>query len=612
MEERDVESLPEPKPGDWQNSVDLSHIDDKSIREKILSMLSKHPDMWRPGQLGETKATEQRIELAPGTTPIRQAPYRQSHRGRDVQAEEIKKMLEAGVIEPATSEWASPVVLVPKKDGSLRFCIDYRILNAKTVADAYPLPCMDDCLDSLGDAAVFLTFDCKSGYWQIPVATEDRDKTTFITHMGTFRHVSMPFGLRNAPATFQRALDNILSELRWQTCLIYLDDAIVFSKDTNKHVAHVEQMLTLLRSAGVSLKVKECEFFQPKVDYLGHVITPGKLAVATENTKAFEYAAFPRTATQVRSFLGAANVYRRFVKNFSGIAKPLNYMLKDANPTWDDPKPTAVEAFETLKRKLISPTVLALLKRVLPFMIDTDASAYQMGAMLLQQQDPSNPKEWVPVGYWSKILNSVEQSYSATERECYSVVWAITTLRPYIEGQKFVARTDHDALRWLLTLSDPSGRLMRWGLRLSEFDFEIQYRPGRVHQVPDALSRLITPGSDPKPVDDEIPTFGEHNVLVTTRANTRRSAANGAAASTEEPSSGEPDPVNVPTYSYHDEEVMDEVLDDALDVFDICIAHQAYEPIDVTPADVSTKITIEEILEAHKTDSFCQTALARQ
>ena len=607
VESSDVESPPKSKPIDWHDSVDLSHIDDESLRAKILSMLSKHQDMWRPGHLGEITATEHRIELAPGTKPIRQAPYRQGHRGRDVQAEEISKMLEAGVIEPATSEWASPVVLVPKKDGSLRFCIDYRRLNAKTVADAYPLPRMDDCLDSLGDAGIFSTFDCNSGYWQIPVAPEDRDKTTFITHMGTFRHVRMPFGLRNAPATFQRALDIILSGVRWQTCLIYLDDVIVFSKNEEEHVAHVDEVLTLLRSAGVSLKLKKCEFFKPKVDYLGHVITPGKLAVATENTKAFEHAAFPRNATQVRSFLGAANVYRRFVKNFSGIAKPLNSMLKkDARPSWDNPEPEAVEAFETLKRKLISPPVLALPKRGRPYMIDTDASAYQLGATLLQQQDPSKPKEWVPVGYWSKTLNSAEQNYSATERECYSVVWAVTTLRPYIEGQKFTVRTDHDALRWLLTLSDPSGRLMRWRLRLSEFDFEIQYRPGRVHQVPDALSRLITPGSDSRPVDDEIPTFGDHPVLVTTRSSKRSSTAEG------QPTTEDPEPQSVPQYSHHDDEVMDDVLDEALDVFDIGIAEGTYEPVDVTPANVPTKITIEEILEAQKTDAFCQTVLARQ
>ena len=173
----------------------------------------------------------------------------------------------------------------------------------------------------------------------------------------------------------------------------------------------------------MSLKLKKCEFFQPKVDYLGHVVTPGKLAVATENTKSFEHATFPRNATQVRSFLGAAHVYRRFVKNFSGIAKPLNAMLKkEARPTWDDARPEAVDAFETLKSKLISPPILALPKKDRPYTIDTDASAYQLGATLLQQQDPSNLKEWVPVGYWSKTLNSAEQNYSATERECYSVV----------------------------------------------------------------------------------------------------------------------------------------------------------------------------------------------
>ena len=170
VDESDVESLPEPKPEDWQKSFDLSHVDDESLREEILSMLSKHRDMWRPGHLGKITATEHRIELAPGTTPIRQAPYHRGHRGRDVQGEDIMKMLEAGVIEPATRKWASPIVLVPKKDGLLRFCIDYRRLNSKTVADAYPLPRMDDCLDSLGDAAVFSTFDYNSGYWQTRLA----------------------------------------------------------------------------------------------------------------------------------------------------------------------------------------------------------------------------------------------------------------------------------------------------------------------------------------------------------------------------------------------------------------------------------------------------------
>jgi len=242
--------------------------------------------MWAPGRLGVIDATEHRIDLQPGTRPIRSMPYRQGPALRAKAEAEIRKMLDAGVIEPATSEWASPVVLVPKKDASLRFCVDYRRLNAKTVGDAYPLPRIDDCLDSLGNATIFTTLDCNAGYWQVPVAPADRDKTTFTSYMGTYRYVRMPFGLRNAPATFQRALDIILSGVRWQSCLIYLDDVIVFSTSVEEHLVHVNQVLTLLREAGVTLKLSKCRFFQPRVDYLGHVITPGKLHVATENTKA--------------------------------------------------------------------------------------------------------------------------------------------------------------------------------------------------------------------------------------------------------------------------------------------------------------------------------------
>ena len=350
-------------------------------------MIEKHEDMWRPGKLGTVDATYHRIKLEPGTKPIRQAPYSQGHKGRDIQQQEITKILDVGVIEPATSEWTSPVVLLPLKDGSLRFCIDSRCLNAETVPDAYPLPRMDDHLDSLGDAAVFTTLDCNSGYWQVPIAPKDRDKTTFKTHLGTYRHLRMPFGLRNAPVTFQRALDTILSGVRWQTCLIYLDDMIIFFKDIKdikSHLGHVDEILTLLGQAGSTLKLKKCEFFQPRVDYLGHVITPGKLAVALENTKAFADCRFSRNMKQMRSFLGAANVYRRFIKNFSGIAKPLNSMLKkDAKPNWHEPTHEARAAFEFFKEQLVAPAVLALPKRGCPYMIDMDASAYQIGATLL-------------------------------------------------------------------------------------------------------------------------------------------------------------------------------------------------------------------------------------
>ena len=217
-------------------------------------------------------------------------------------------MLTAGVIEPATTEWASPVVLVAKTDGTLRFCVDYRKLNALTVKDSYPLPRIDEYLDTLGDTAIFSTLECNSGYWQIPVAEADRDKTTFTCREHCYRFKRMPFGLCNAPVTFQRTLDILLARLRWKSCLIYLDDIIVFSRSIEDHFKHLGKILAILKEAGLSLKLKKCNFFTKIIDYLGHVIRPGKLEVAEKNTAALQGFKEPTTQTQLRSFLGMCNV----------------------------------------------------------------------------------------------------------------------------------------------------------------------------------------------------------------------------------------------------------------------------------------------------------------
>jgi Reverse transcriptase (RNA-dependent DNA polymerase) len=195
-------------------------------------------------------------------------------------------MLKAEVIEPATSEWASPVVFVPKPDGSMRFCIDYRRLNAVTVRDSYPLPRMDECIDSLGDASVFSTLDCNSGYWQIPVDLLDKEKTTCTSHEGLYRFRRMHFGMKNAPATFQRFVDITFAGLTWKVCLVYLDDIIVYSKSRDEHTVHLDAVLHCLYRAGLSLNLKKCHFFRNEVSYLGHAIGPGTLAVAEKNTRA--------------------------------------------------------------------------------------------------------------------------------------------------------------------------------------------------------------------------------------------------------------------------------------------------------------------------------------
>ena len=315
-----IERLP---PG-WRNTVSLDHICDADLRKRVIEMLETHQDMWTSGRLCEISATEHRIELEPGTKPIRSMQYRHRPAIREKTASEIRKMLDADVIDPASTEWASPIVPFPKKDGFLRFCVDYCRLNGKTVAGDYPLPRIDDCLDSLRDAQMFTALDCHAGYWQAPVAPEDHEKTIFTSYLGTYRYVRTPFGLRNAPATFQRALDIIRSGVRWQTCLIYPGDFIVFSKNTETRLGHVDEVLRLLRRTSVTLKLQKCSFFQPKLDYIVHVITPGKLSVAVDNSKAFAKAVFPRIITQLRSFLGAANVYRRFVQKYCDIARPLN------------------------------------------------------------------------------------------------------------------------------------------------------------------------------------------------------------------------------------------------------------------------------------------------
>ena len=489
---------------EWKQQIDMG-VEDPATRERILDMLGEFEEMWN-GRLGRIDAAKHRIQLTPEARPVFQAPYRAGQKAREFVKEEVTRMLRDGVIEPSASEWASPIVLAEKKDGSLRFCVDYRKLNAVTVRDSYPIPRMDECIDSLGDATVFTTLDANSGYWQIPIAEEDRDKTTFVCHSGLFRFLRMPFGLKNAPATFQRAIDIILSRVKWEFALVYLDDVIIYSKTVTEHIIHVRQVLGMLRAAGVSLKLRKCAFFKPSVDYLGHVIRPGKLEVASKMTDALKKALPPTNQTELRSFIGMCNVYRRFIKNFARIAAPLNRKLEKNQPfTFGTITGTDYEAFQELKTKLISPPILALPRHGYKYTLDTDACVYQVGCTLLQEQ-PNGDK--LPVGYWSRSLTKAEKNYSATERECLAIVWGILTLRPYLEGVRFTVRTDHNPLKWILNIADTAnGRLMRWRLRLAEFDYDVEYRPGVKHNLADGMSRLRTEGGDETPLRDDVPTY---------------------------------------------------------------------------------------------------------
>jgi len=275
--------------------LDLSEAPE-CLHKQIRDMLKTHSSMW-DGTLGVNRATQHAIVTPPDALPIRAQPYRTGPFKRQIIADQIIKMLKLNVIAPSHSAWASPVVLVPKKNGKARFCVDYRWLNNITKKDAYPSPRMEDCLDSLGDAQVFTSLDCNAGYWKVPLRKEDQEKTAFTTHCGIYHWLSMPFGLTNAPATFQRALDIILSGLKWQICLVYLDDVIIFSANAEQHLKDVDTVLHRLRKAGVTLNLEKCTWFSDEVEYLGHIVRPGQLHVHNKNVDALKHAKFPTTTT---------------------------------------------------------------------------------------------------------------------------------------------------------------------------------------------------------------------------------------------------------------------------------------------------------------------------
>jgi len=477
-------------------------------------MLGQHQARWTGQALGVIKATQHRIDLNAGARLVRLAPRRARHTAREAETAEVKRHLEADVIEPTSSEWGFPVVLVPKKDGTLRFCFDYRLLNVVNKRDFYPLPRMDECIDSLGEATIFSTLNCNAAYWQVAIAPEDREKTAFVCQEGAYQYKRMPFGLNNAPATFRRALDIILSGVKWQSCLVNLDDVIVYSKTEEEHIGHVDHVLRLLREAGVTLRLSKCRFFRKTVEYLGHEIKPGRLGVMDAHTRALREAHFPTTRTQVRSYVGMCNVFRRFVPNFAQMAAPLTDLLGSTAPVLVPPAtPLQQQAFDRLKEALTTPPVLALQRRGRKNVLDVDACGTQVGAALLQEHDDGKLQ---PVAYISRRLATNELPYGVTEKECLAVVWASHKLRLYLEGDRFLVRNDHDCLRWILNIEGSGNpRLALSCLRLSELEFGVAFKPGMTHYLADSISRLESGASDVTAFDDAVPVFA-------TRANTVR------------------------------------------------------------------------------------------
>lgn len=468
---------------DFVGKVNLGEHLSVEQKECVLNLLRRRAKCFPTGdcKLGKTNDTVHSIDTG-DSIPIRSAPYRVSAFERQVISKKVEEMLDDGIIRPSFSPWASPVVLVKKKSGEFRFCVDYRRLNAITKRDVYPLPLMDDVFDRLAGAKWFSSLDLKSGYWQMLVDPADVSKTAFVTPDGLFEFLRLPFGLNNAPSTFQRLMDRVLANLKWQMCLVYLDDILIFGRSFEEHQQRLDLVLSALEKAGLTLNVSKCIFATTKVFHLGHIIDEHGIQPNPEKISALVNFHISDVKS-LRGFLGLASFYRRFVPEFAALAHPLHSLLKK-NATWSW-TPEKESAKNEIIKVLVSSPVLAHFDNNLEVFVQTDASSVGLGAVLMQD----GGEGLKPVVFISRRLTDTETRYHVNELECLAVVWALKKLRCYVYGRHFSVHTDSSAVRWLCNKKEVTGKFARWVLSLQEYDFEIHHIKGVQNLVADALSR---------------------------------------------------------------------------------------------------------------------------
>lgn len=466
---------------------DASEGHDMEHRAVISSVLNDDAGIFSTHEddLGLTHLGKHHIDTG-DAKPIKLPPRRPPIALRGEEEKAVQKLLKQKVIRKSNSPWAAPVVLVKKKNGSIRPCVDYRQLNAVTRKDAYPLPRISECLDTLSNSAIFSTLDMLSGYNQVPICEEDIPKSAFVVRSGLYEYVTMPFGMSNSPATFQRIMELAMQGLTWTTCLVYLDDIIVFGSTFEEHTSRLLEVFSRIRNANLKLKPSKCKLFKSSVTFLGFFLSKDGIKPDPSNIEKIANWPVPENPTHVRQFMGLCSYYRRFVKEFSRISAPLFSLTHvEVIFEWSD---DAQKAFETLKQKLMGPEIMAYPQDNKLFILDTDACDVSIGAVLSQVHD----RERV-VAYGSRTLNKSERNYCVTDKELLAVRHFVEYFRHYLLGRTFLVRTDHQALVWLFSLKEPKSRTARWIEILSAYDFQIEYRPGPRHGNADALSRCPNP-----------------------------------------------------------------------------------------------------------------------
>ena len=465
--------------------------------ELVVALVTEFQDIFvgPDGTLGWTDKIQHEIKLEDQSEPFKSRVRPLSVPDKEFVRETISDLLRNGKIRPSKSPWGAPPVLVRKKDGSQRFCVDFRKLNDLTKKDAYPIPRIEEMLDCLNGSKFFCTLDFASGYWQIAMHPDDVEKTAFITHCGLFEWIIMPFGLCNAPATFCRLMENVMSDIVWQKCLVYLDDVITFGRTFEETLENLRAVFVRVRKNNLKLKASKCHLLQRKVEYLGHEVSGNGIRPSPAKVVSLHDMALPQTLKEVRSFIGICSYYRRFIPHFSELAEPLIALTRKnvvCNTNTDECK----GAFESLKRSLINAPQLHYIDPKLPFILDTDASDCAIGACLAQEYTDSDGNVYErPVAFASKTLNDSRRRYCTTKKELYAVVFFLGYWSSMISGCDVTVRTDHHSLTWLINFGKQKTGLQmyfRWVARLSECgkQLRIVHRAGESHANADALSRM--------------------------------------------------------------------------------------------------------------------------
>lgn len=505
------QSVRSPEPAEKpQSRLDYNFADSPispEWKQRVIAKLDSIPEVFAQHDLdfGRTDKVKHQIKLA-DQTPFKQRPRPIHPQDLDAVKQHLQELLESGVIRESDSPFASPIVVVRKKNGSVRLCIDYRKLNAQTIKDAYPLPKLEDTFMALSGSKWFSVLDLKSGYYQIEMEESDKCKTAFVCPVGFWEFNRMPQGVTNAPSTFQRLMEKCMSGLNLKEALVFIDDLIVFAPTLEEHEERLMKVLQRLKEFGLKLSVEKCVFFQPSVRYLGHVVSrngvetdPGKITTLTSWP-------VPKNLKELRSFLGFAGYYRRFVKDYSSIVKPLNELTSGYPPSqkrckssvrpqgYLDPKEpfggrwssACQTAFETIIQKLTSAPVLAFADPSKPYILHTDASCTGLGAVLYQEHEGRKRV----VAYASRGLSRSEARYSAHKLEFLALKWAVTEkFNDYLYGAYFTVVTDSNPLTYLLTSAKLDATSYRWLSAISTYSFKIMYRAGKQNADADGLSR---------------------------------------------------------------------------------------------------------------------------